>query len=100
MSSHNQPTSGWIGRRLPVPVDGVARTTVGLLPERLREGLKRANYELAAVLPGWEEMGALVAFGKGRTPYLPIRQIGDSKARIYVFAPGTFDGPDEETSND
>ncbi|GAB3979154.1 hypothetical protein GCM10029978_073770 [Actinoallomurus acanthiterrae] len=73
----DQPHGGWIGRELTI--DG--KPTVGLLPEKLREALSRAGYELATVVPGWREIGALVDDPKysppprsgGRTPRPPQR---------------------------
>jgi uncharacterized protein DUF927 len=99
VAEHNQPLTGWIGRKFQVKTDDKTQNTIALLPEKLREALKRANYDLAAVLPGWEESGTLMSFGKGRTPYLPTRALGSTKVRMYVFAPGTFtslDGADDD----
>ena len=68
------PATGWIGRDLP---NGVA-----LLPEKLREELKRRNYELDAVLPGWRERGVLIENETHRPAYkLPVRLGSGSNAR-------------------
>lgn len=86
MSTLAEPATGWIGRHFEVE----GQPTVALLPERLRDALKRAGYVLAAVLPGWQEIGCLVKFGgEGKGAYLPVRALGEGKTRMYVFTPGT-----------
>jgi hypothetical protein len=68
------PATGWIGRDMPA---GVA-----LLPEKVREELKRRSYDLDAVLPGWRERGVLVENPKHRPPYkVPVR-VGDRKSPV------------------
>ena len=84
-----QPVTGWIGRYLDVE----DKPTVALLPEKLRDALKRAGggYSLDAVLPGWQELDYLVKFGDGRGAFQPVRKLGQAKTRMYVFRPGTID---------
>lgn len=86
----DQPPGGWIGRELTI--DG--HTTVGLLPERLREALGRAGYELAAVVPGWREIGALVESPASNPPYLPTRKLAGGKPRMYIFTAEALNGPE------
>lgn len=63
------PASGWIGR----DVDG----GVALLPELVREELRRRGYELDAVLPGWRERGILVERPGQEPPWkIPVRIAG------------------------
>ncbi|WP_151478883.1 DUF927 domain-containing protein [Streptomyces albicerus] len=78
------PFSGWIGRDLQI--DGVP--TVALLPQRLRDVLQRANYDLDAVLPSWLEADALVKNEKSRPAYLIPKKLGGRLARMLVFVPG------------
>ena len=92
-----QPHGGWIGRQLTI--DG--RPTVGLLPERLKEALGRAGYELAAVVPGWREIGALVENPASNPPYQPTKKLAGGKPRMLIFTPEalnptTADGDDGE----
>ncbi len=54
------PASGWIGHQ--------AKEGPALLPEKLREELRKRGYELDAVIPGWLEMGALLTKDSQRTP--------------------------------
>ncbi|WP_329258711.1 DUF927 domain-containing protein [Actinoallomurus sp. NBC_01490] len=94
-SIDDQPHGGWIGRELTI--DG--RTTVGLLPERLKEALHRAGYELAAVVPGWREIGALVEIPSHNPPYQPIKKLAGRGVRMYILTPDALTGPttdDEE----
>jgi hypothetical protein len=71
------PASGWIGHQ--------AKEGPALLPEKLREELKRRGYELEAVVPGWMEMGALVTRDKQRPPYLIPRRLGGRMAKHLIF---------------
>jgi hypothetical protein len=59
----NPPASGWIGHE--------AKEGPALLPEKLREELRRRGYELDAVIPGRLEMGA--AHQGQPAPALPDR---------------------------
>lgn len=83
-SNEDAPFGGWIGREIRVD----DKPTVALLPERLKEALKRSGYELDAVVPGWREMGALVENASYRPAYLIKKSINGRKTRMYVFAPG------------
>ncbi|MCG3039180.1 DUF927 domain-containing protein [Streptomyces sp. S1A] len=91
-TADEQPFSGWIGRELQV--DG--KTTMALLPERLKEALRRAGYELESVIPSWRESGALVESPSYRPPYLLAKKLNGPKVRMYVFAPSVFAADDED----
>ena len=71
------PATGWIGHE--------AREGPALLPEKLREELKRRGYELDAVLPGWLEMDALVTKDSQRPPYLIPRRTAGRQTRHLIF---------------
>jgi hypothetical protein len=90
-SNEDQPHGGWIGRE--VTIDGA--DTVALLPERLKEALHRAGYELAAVVPGWRETGVLVENPSYNPPYLPTKKLAGHKVkpRMYIFTPEALTGP-------
>ena len=81
------PAAGWIGRDVPA---GVA-----LLPEKLREEMKRRGYELDAVLPGWRERGVLVENTAHRPPYkLPVRLgSGTRPVKCLVFKAEHLEDP-------
>lgn len=89
-SENEPPFGGWIGRVLDVEVDGEKKPTMGLLPERLKDTLKRSGYELESVIPSWRESGALVESDAYRPPYLLGRKLNGSKVRMYVFNPAVF----------
>lgn len=78
------PFSGWVGRDLQV--DGTP--TVALLPQRLREILQRANYDLDAVLPSWLEADVLVKNTRTRPAHLVPKKLDGRLARMLVFTPG------------
>lgn len=78
------PFSGWVGRDLQI--DGTP--TVALLPQRLRDVLSRASYDLEAVLPSWREAGVLVENQNSRPPYLIPKKLDGRAVRMLVFAPG------------
>ena len=61
-NERSAPPGGWIGVRTEVGDDHGA---VALLPQKVREALERAGYELDAVLQGWREMKALHEAGVG-----------------------------------
>jgi hypothetical protein len=88
VSDERPPAAGWIGRDLPV---GVA-----LLPEKLREELKRRGYELDAVLAGWRERGVLAENQKHRPPYkLPVRLgSGTRPVKCLVFRAERLEDPE------
>ena len=71
------PATGWIGHE--------AKEGLALLPEKLREELKRRDYELDAVLPGWLEMGALVTRDRQRPAHLIPRRLGGRMAKQLIF---------------
>ncbi|MET7731610.1 DUF927 domain-containing protein [Streptomyces sp. NPDC005402] len=89
------PFSGWIGRDLQI--DGVP--TVALLPQRLRDVLQRANYDLDAVLPSWLEAEALVKNEKSRPAYLIPKKLDGRLARMLVFAPGQIVSTETDTGD-
>jgi hypothetical protein len=82
------PASGWIGHK--------AREGPALLPEKLREELRKRGYELDAVIPGWLEMGALLTKDKQRPPYLIGRRTAGHLARHLIFREEIIDPPDPE----
>ena len=92
----DHPPRGFIGRLYRL--EGHAATTVALLPEMLREQLKRRGYELDAVLPGWREAKVLHEAGSDRAPWLLSRRLGPTMVRMLIFAPGVIDieSPPEE----
>lgn len=71
------PPTGWIGRETR---DGPA-----LLPEKVKEELKRRGYELEAVLPGWLETGAIVTRDNQRPKHLISQRIGGRSAKHLIF---------------
>jgi hypothetical protein len=71
------PVTGWIGYD--------AKEGPALLPQKLREELKRTGYELDAVLPGWLEMGALFTLDRQRPPHLIPRRLGGTMAKHLIF---------------
>jgi hypothetical protein len=81
------PSTGWIGRDLP---GGVA-----LLPEKLREELKRRGYELDAVIPGWRERAVLVEKNTHRPSYkLPVRLGSHARpVKCFVFKSEHLEDP-------
>ncbi|MDI2127947.1 DUF927 domain-containing protein [Yinghuangia seranimata] len=85
-STDDAPVTGWIGREL---VES-GRSTVALLPERLKESLRRAGYEVESVIPGWRESGVLIENASYRPAYLIKKKINGSVARMYVFSPDVF----------
>jgi hypothetical protein len=87
--SEYPPATGWIGHD--------AKEGPALLPEKLREELKRRGYELDAVLPGWLETGALVTNANQNSPHLINRRLGGQQAKQLIFRrekiwPGEGDG--------
>ena len=86
------PATGWIGHD--------AKEGPALLPEKLREELKRCSYELDAVIPGWLEMGALVTNGKTRPPYLINRSTARRQSRHLIFVRDVLYADNEAEGDD
>ena len=82
------PASGWIGHK--------AKEGPALLPEKLREELRKRGYELDAVIPGWLEMGALLTKDSQRPPYLIGRRTAGHLSRHLIFRDEVIDPPDPE----
>ncbi|MCX4780911.1 DUF927 domain-containing protein [Streptomyces sp. NBC_01264] len=91
-TANEQPFSGWIGRDLHIDEE----PTIGLLPERLKETLKRSGYELESVIPSWRESGLLIESPSYRPAYLLGRKLNGSKVRMYVFHPSVFATTEED----
>ncbi|MDJ0345955.1 DUF927 domain-containing protein [Streptomyces sp. H10-C2] len=85
-TENDPPFGGWIGREITVD----ERPTIALLPERLKETLRKANYDLDSVISSWRESGHLVESASYRPPYLLGRNLNGSKVRLYVFNPAVF----------
>jgi hypothetical protein len=81
--SEHPPASGWIGIK--------AREGPALVPEKLREELKRRGFELDAVIPGWLEMGALVTRDSQRPKYLIPRRLGGPLVKLIIFRAEVID---------
>jgi hypothetical protein len=77
------PATGWIGHQ--------AKEGPALLPEKLREELKRRGYELDAVLPGWLEMGALVTMDSQRPSHLIPRRTAGHQTKHLIFRRDVID---------
>ena len=82
------PAGGWIGHE--------AREGPALLPEKLREQLRRHGYELDAVLSGWLELGALLTSGRQRPAHLIPRRTAGHQARHLVFRREVIDPEPED----
>ena len=83
------PAAGWIGHD--------AREGPALLPNKLAEELKRRGYELAAVIPGWLEMGALVTSASQQPAYLIPRRTAGRLSRHLIFQRGILDPEQDGT---
>jgi Domain of unknown function (DUF927) len=81
------PATGWIGHD--------AKEGPALLPEKLREELRRRTFELDAVIPGWLEMGALVTKEKSQPPYLINRWTAGRQSRHLIFVREVLYAEDE-----
>ncbi|MFC5186986.1 DUF927 domain-containing protein [Actinomadura harenae] len=84
-SGRTAPPGGWIGTRTEIGDD---KNAIALLPQRVREALSNAGYELDAVLQGWREAKALHEHPPGskqRPVYQIARRIGGSKPRCFAF---------------
>jgi len=85
-TNEDAPFGGWIGREITVD----DRPTFALLPERLKEALRKANYDLDSVISSWRESGHVVENASYRPPYLLKKKFNGVQARMYVFNPEVF----------
>ncbi|MCP2337874.1 DUF927 domain-containing protein [Actinomadura rupiterrae] len=88
------PPGGWIGVRTEHNGD---KNAIALMPQKVREALDRAGYELDAVLQGWREDKALHEHPPGskqRPIYQIARRIGGTKPRCFVFRGELFSDDD------
>ncbi len=91
-----QPTGGWAGRY--ITHDG--RTTVALLPDRLRKILASSGYQLDAVLPGWKESGAILTYQSQRPSHMVARALAGAKPKMIIFAPGVVPCGDSDADEE
>jgi Domain of unknown function (DUF927) len=87
--TEHPPATGWIGHE--------AKEGPALLPEKLKEELKRRDYELEAVLPAWLDMGALVTLDSQRPRHLIMRRPGGRPAKHLIFKREVI-SPDEDAN--
>lgn len=85
--NRSMPTTGWAGRIVEVK----GTSTVAILPQRLREVLSRAGYDLDAVIPSWREAGAVHETPSVRPPWQATRSLAGVKTRMVIFAPGQIE---------
>lgn len=83
------PASGWIGHD--------AEEGPALLPEKLREELKRRGYDLDAVLPGWLETGTLITLDSQRPAHLIPRRTGGRQTKHLIFKREMISSPGGKT---
>ncbi|MEV4253201.1 DUF927 domain-containing protein [Spirillospora sp. NPDC049652] len=93
-SGRNAPPGGWIGVRTDVGDD---KNAIALMPQKVREALERAGYELDAVLQGWREAKVLheqPPGSKQRPVYQLARRIAGQSTRCFVFRGELFTDDD------
>ena len=86
------PASGWIGHE--------AKEGPALLPEKLREELRRRGYEVDAVLPARLEMGALLTMDRQRPSHLIPRRTAGRQSRHLVFRREVIDPRIQRTASE
>lgn len=94
--TRRDPQGGWIGRTIKVD-DG--RSTVAVLPGRLKTALEKVGITLDAVLPAWKDNGWLVKSGEKARPWDPKKRLAAHSPRMLTFSPDVMDG-DYETDPD
>ncbi|MEU1805865.1 DUF927 domain-containing protein [Streptomyces sp. NPDC019937] len=77
------PYSGWLG--VLTNVEGKPR--VALLPERVRQILAAAGYQLDAVVGSWVDAGYLETLKSQRPPHLVPRRFDGTRPKCLAFTP-------------
>lgn len=83
----DQPHSGWLGI---TPAPG-GPSWVAIAPEKVRQILSGADYELDAVLQGWIEAGYLELSPSQRPRHLIKKKLLGTQAKYLVFTPAGID---------
>ncbi len=93
-----QPQGGWIGRVVEVVDDSGGRAlSVGIMPGRLKEALRRADIALETVLPAWRECGWLVKGKERGHEWDEKKKIDGKNVRLLVFSAVATAGCDFES---
>lgn len=86
--TRRDPPGGWIGRTVKVG----DKTTVAVLPGRLKTAMERAGITLDTVLPAWKENGWLVKGSEEKRPWDPKKRLGSGNPRMLTFHPDHVGG--------